>query len=178
MRLMRIIDLSKPIFDHMPVFPGDPDVELTKIQTLEKEGWNMHRISMNLHDGTHVNAPIHMAQSGKTLDDLSLDRFIGPCVLYAEGMTFTSDTGVLFVTHNVTPTIADRLIQTPPKFIGVSERFEFDIALEQRLLEHDMISFENLTNTEALPESFMFYGLPLRFVGGDGSPVRAIAVIT
>lgn len=33
---MKIIDLSLPIFDGMPVYPGDPEVVVEQIQTLEK----------------------------------------------------------------------------------------------------------------------------------------------
>lgn len=172
-----IIDLSQPLFDHMPVYPGDPDLILTKIQTFEKEGWNMHRIEMNLHDGTHVNVPIHMTITGKTLDEISLENFFGPCVLYTEGMSFNKNTGVIFASKNIDKTIAEQLIKTPPKFIGLSETFEFDIALEKLLLEHDIISYENLTNCDKLPEKFIFYGFPLNIRAGDGSPVRAIALI-
>jgi len=45
-------------------------------------------------------------------------------------------------------------------------------------LERDIVIIENLTNLEKLKgESFMFSGLPLKLAGGDGSPVRAAAVI-
>jgi len=42
-----------------------------------------------------------------------------------------------------------------------------------------IISYENLVNTEKLPgdKQFMFYGYPLKIKDGDGSPVRAVAVI-
>ena len=74
-------------------------------------------------------------------------------------------------------TIARELIKTPPKFVGLSKKFEFDIEVEKILLAHDIISFENLTNTDQLPPAFTFYGFPLRVRGGDGSPVRAVAII-
>lgn len=161
----------------MPVYPGDPDLVLASIQTLEKDGWNMKRIQMNLHDGTHVNAPIHMTPIGKTLDEVLLDRFYGPCVLYTESMTFKPDSGVVFSKNNIDMNIAKQLAKTPPKFVGLSEQFEFDLDVEKFLLEHDIVSYENLTNTDKLPDTFTFYGFPLRIKDGDGSPVRAIAVL-
>lgn len=69
------------------------------------------------------------------------------------------------------------MIKYPPKFIGLSEKFEFDIAIEKLLLEKGIISYENLTNTKSLPESFTFYGVPLNIKESDGSPVRAFAII-
>jgi arylformamidase len=52
-----------------------------------------------------------------------------------------------------------------------------DARIEKDLLAAGIISFENLANLNELPESFVFYGMPLHIRGGDGSPVRAFAVI-
>ena len=120
---MKYIDLTQPLYDHMPVYPGDPDLILTLIQTIEKDGWNMRRIEMNLHDGTHVNAPIHMAINGKSLEDLPLERFSGPCELYKDGIPFHSDTGIMFTTRNIDMALAEKMAASPPKFIGLSEKF-------------------------------------------------------
>jgi kynurenine formamidase len=53
-----------------------------------------------------------------------------------------------------------------------------DYAVHHIILGSGMVAVENLTNLEKLPESgFIFIGLPLRFPAGDGSPLRAVAVI-
>lgn len=174
---MNIIDLSQPLFDHMPVYPGDPEVIIKEIHTLDKEGWNMRNMTFTTHIGTHVNVPYHMNNSGKRLDSYDLDRFIGKAELYTEGMKFYKNKGIIFSISNITKDIAEALIKYPPKFIGLSEKFEFDIALEKLLLDADIISFENLANTDKLPQSFNFYGVPLRLKGSDGSPVRAFGVV-
>lgn len=46
---MKIIDLSQPIFDNMPVYPGDPGVVIKEIHTFEKEGWNLRNMSLTTH---------------------------------------------------------------------------------------------------------------------------------
>ena len=73
--------------------------------------------------------------------------------------------------------IAEALIAHPPKFIGLSAKYEFDIALEKLLLEHGIVSYENLVHADTLPATFMFYGLPLKIMESDGSPVRAVGVV-
>lgn len=161
----------------MPVYPGDPDVRIRHIHHLPKDGWNLRSISATTHTGTHVNVPVHMAAGGRTLSGLSVDRFLGPCTLYKPNMTVAPDTGIIFTTVNIDMALAEKMIQIPPKFIGLPKEHEFDIAVEKFLLMHGIISYENLINTDRLPDRFMFYGLPLRIKGGDGSPVRAIAVI-
>lgn len=159
----------------MPVYPGDPEVLIRQIHTLTTEGWNLSSLTLTTHSGTHVNAPIHMTTAGKSLDAFPPERFTGPTVLYTSGMTLRHDTGVIFTTQNIDMALAEKLVASPPKFIGLSEEFEFDTAVEKYLLEHDVVCFENLTNTTKLPEQFVFYGFPLKIKGGDGSPVRAVA---
>jgi len=174
---MKIVDLSQNLFDHMPVFPGDPEVIIKEIHTLDKEGWNLRNMTFTTHIGTHVNVPYHMAKDGKRLDKYTLDNFFGKAELYKKGMKFYHNKGVIFSVCNIDKKIADELIKFPPKFVGLSEKFEFDIEIEKLLLEKGIISFENLINTEKLPQEFTFYGVPLNIKEADGSPVRAFAIV-
>jgi arylformamidase len=174
---MEIVDLSLPLFDHMPVFDGDPEVIIQEIHKLGKEGWNLRNMTFTTHIGTHINVPYHMVENGKKLDDIPLNSFIGKAVLYKKGMVFNEKVGVIFSNTNIDQEIADQLVQSPPKFVGLSVDFEFDLDMEKYLLKYNIISYENLINTEKLPNSFMFYGLPLNIKGSDGSPVRAFAEV-
>lgn len=49
-------------------------------------------------------------------------------------------------------------------------------AVHQALLSHDIVIVESLTNLRELPEEVIFVALPLKILGGDGSPVRAMAL--
>lgn len=174
---MKIIDLSQPLYDQMPIYPGDPEVSIKEIHTIEKQGWNLRNMTLTTHIGTHVNVPYHMFKVGKSLDQFYIDSFFGKSELYKPGMKFYHNKGVIFSSCNIDQKIADDLIRFPPKFIGLSAKFEFDIAIEKTLLEKGIISFENLINTEKLPEAFTFYGVPLNIKKADGSPVRAFAIV-
>lgn len=160
----------------MPVYPGDPGVVVKHEHTLAAEGWNLRTVTINTHAGTHVNVPSHMIEGGASLDDIDLTRFIGKATIYKKGMDFQKDTGVIFVGVNIDQEIAEALIASPPKFIGLSDVFDFDVELERKLLNAGIISYENLTNVDALPEEFQFHGVPLAIREGDGSPVRAYAI--
>ncbi len=161
----------------MPVYPGDPEVIIKEIHTLDKEGWNLRNMTLTTHISTHVNVPYHMVKDGKRLDKYYIDSFFGKSELYRQGMRFYHNKGVIFSSGNIDKKITDELIKFPPKFIGLSEKFEFDIAIEKLLLEKGIISFENLKNTERLPQEFTFYGVPLNIKEADGSPVRAFAIV-
>lgn len=172
---MKIIDLTLPMYTGMPVYPGDPEASIELIQTLEKEGWNMRRIQINSHDGTHVNAPIHGVAGRKTLDNYSLGAFCGPAKIYDGSMA--KDKGVIFRDQNIDNNIAEEIKKVRPRFVGLSSVYEFDVDIERDLLKEDVILFERLANVEQLPPTFDFYGVPLKIKEGDGSPVRAFAVV-
>ncbi len=93
---MKIIDLSQNLFDKMPVFPGDPEVIIKEIHTLDKEGWNLRNMTLTTHIGTHVNVPYHMVKDGKKLDQFYIDSFFGKSELYKTGMKFYHNKGVIF----------------------------------------------------------------------------------
>lgn len=174
---MHIIDLSQPIYSGMPVFPGDPEALIEQVQTFAKDGWNMKRIHINLHDGTHVNVSIHGTNNGSTLDAYVLNDFIGPSVLYKNRDDIKTGVGVVFTDQNIDWKIAKLIVEQKPKFVGLSAKFEFAVDVEKYLLEKGIISFERLANTQKLPPKFEFYGVPLNIKETDGSPVRAFAII-
>ncbi len=54
-----------------------------------------------------------------------------------------------------------------------------DFPIHNRLLGNGMVIIENLTNLDRLPPSpFTFCCFPLKIEGGDGSPVRAAAILS
>ena len=174
---MKIIDLSLPLYTGMPVFPGDPEASIEVIQTLQQHGWELRRLHINSHDSTHVNVPAHAVANGKRLQDYSLDCFCGEAVIYRPGLAMQPDKGVIFRDRNIDAAIAEAILRARPKFVALSDAFEFDLQIEKDLLAEGIISYERLTNLDQLPDTFMFYGLPLNILSGDGSPVRAMAVI-
>jgi len=77
----RLIDLSHPMENGQDHFPSDPEITITVHDTIESIGYNMTRISMATHQGTHLDAPFHFYDDGKTIDQMSLDRFYGSACL-------------------------------------------------------------------------------------------------
>lgn len=176
---MIVINLSQPIYDNMSVYPWDPEVHLTPVFTVEKDQWAVTRIEMVTHDATHVNVPRHIDTKGKTLSEYQLSDFIAETKVFQTPKDVQKDKGVLFTNHPITMELAKIIARQKPAFVGLSEKFDFDLEAERYLLEQGIISFEKLTNCEQLPrnETFTFYGIPLNIKDADGSPVQAFAVI-
>ena len=89
---MKIFDISQEVFS-CKVFPGDPSPVREQIMHIsDGEICNLTRFEMCAHNGTHVDAPYHFIDVGKTIDQVDLDRFVGPAyVAEHEGDITASD---------------------------------------------------------------------------------------
>ncbi len=75
---MTLYDISLTIAKDLPVWPGDPKIELKKISKIEDgEEANVTHISACVHIGTHVDAPDHFMGNGQTVENLPLDLLVG-----------------------------------------------------------------------------------------------------
>jgi arylformamidase len=78
MSFVRIVDLSQPVDAGTPVFPGDGPVRVT---VLDQGAVNLSRIDLSLHTGTHMDAPFHFFSGAETIDQVPLERCMGPARL-------------------------------------------------------------------------------------------------
>ena len=77
---MTIYDISLTISPDLPTWPGDPKLELEKLESMDQGGHNnVSWISTSVHIGTHVDAPYHFLNDGKTVEQLALEVLTGPC---------------------------------------------------------------------------------------------------
>lgn len=171
---MKIIDLSVPLYSGMDVYPGDPEVSVEVVHTYEKNGWELRSLTMGAHTGTHVDAFSHMHRGGKTLSDIPLEQFFGISYVVQPAQSFPSGAGLFFREYADIGLLASIVAANPP-FVGglLSEE------LQRALLAEQIVTYTDLANLDLLPEQtpFMFYGFPLNIRDGDGSPVRAVAIL-
>jgi arylformamidase len=77
---MTIHDISLTISPNLPIWPGDPPLELEQFESMDKGGHNnITKMSSCVHIGTHVDAPRHFLNDGRTVEQLPLDVLTGPC---------------------------------------------------------------------------------------------------
>ncbi len=86
---MQLTDLTHLIHSGMPVYPGRPQPVIVMAADIENEGYRELTLGFDGHTGTHMDAPAHMLQDGKTLDQFPVSHFHGDAVLIAipEGTT-------------------------------------------------------------------------------------------
>lgn len=76
---MKIIDISVPLDQNLPAWPGSTGFSRTQKSEKQPRGGIVRnsRIRCDVHAGTHIDAPAHHLPDGATTDMLPLDTLIG-----------------------------------------------------------------------------------------------------
>ena len=77
----KLIDLSHPLEHGQLDFAWDPKISVIPHNTVASIGYNITQISFSTHHGTHLDAPFHFFDDGRTVDQMRLDQFYGPATL-------------------------------------------------------------------------------------------------
>ncbi len=73
------IDVTVPVRTGMPYWPGDPEFVIKRLLEQSKgDMCTLSHISLSVHTGTHMDAPLHFLPDGATMETLSLEAVIGP----------------------------------------------------------------------------------------------------
>jgi len=74
-----MIDISLLLRTGMPVWPGSPGLRLAPLAEMGKgDPINVSRLDLEVHTGTHVDAPRHFFPEGGTAERLDLNVLVGP----------------------------------------------------------------------------------------------------
>lgn len=78
MKFRRIVDISRPIYTGMTVWPGDGGVQVDRSTSIAKGDFcNVTRTRMSVHSGTHVDAPLHFLDNSTDVASMDLNLFTG-----------------------------------------------------------------------------------------------------
>jgi arylformamidase len=197
----RIIDISRPIGSATAIWPGDTPFELAfPVSRTSGETVTVGSIRMSTHFGTHLDAPIHFTDSEVTIDRVPLRIVCGPAVVIdspsKDEIVLPEDIDlparVLFRTGgwpnhrkfpDHIPTLAagtiERLAKVGVQLIGVDlpsvdALGSNDLPIHHQLFDAGIHILESLWLEPAWPGNYWLVALPLKLVGGDASPVRAV----
>lgn len=209
---MKIFDISLTLSPDLPVWPGDAPFELEQVESMKKGTQaNVSKLSTSVHIGTHVDAPHHFLNDGRTIESLPLDVLTGLCYVTQlpdgveaitaealEGMSLPGKLSrVLFGTSNsrlwargetefqedfvaVSEDGAEWLVEHGIQLVGVDylsvAPYHDSTPTHRVLLQAGVVVVEGL-DLSAVPRGFYeLYCLPLKLMGSDGAPARAILI--
>lgn len=188
-----LIDISQEVFS-CKVYPGDPKPEQSRLQSTANSGlYNLTAFSMCAHNGTHIDAPFHFLDDGKTVDRMGLVPFVGDCyVARHEGDVTGEDAaailekaralcaaerillaGNLTVTAEAARVFADakiQLIGNESQTIGPEDA---PMEVHLILLGAEVALLEGIVLTDVEEGKYFLSAAPLNLAGCDGAPCRA-----
>jgi arylformamidase len=209
---MKIHDITLTISPSMPVWPGDPPVQLEQIESMDAGAHaNVTRLAMSAHTGTHVDAPHHFLNDGRTVENLPLDALIGPALVVRlpdeldrvtaaalDAASVPAGTERLLLRTRNSDLWARRQTDFFPAFVGISaDGADWLVRRGLRLVGMDYLSVAPFQQSEAThrillaagiillegadlhavpPGAYELFCLPLKLLGSDGAPARAILV--
>jgi arylformamidase len=192
-----IIDISLPIGPETPVWPGDPPVLVEPVARIEAgDPADVSRLVLGTHTGTHVDPPAHFLPGAATVDALSLDVLVGPAIVAdlsagpidraaLESLALSGGSIRLLLKTGgdagaLTPDGARWLVERGVRLVGADtlsiEPGSEDYPVHRILLGADIVIVEGLDLAAVAPGSYQLVCLPLRIVGGDGAPARAVLI--
>ena len=179
---MSWIDVSVPLGPRTAVWPGDPPVEIERVQDLDRgDEATVTRITMSTHAGTHVDAPSHYLKGGATLDTMPLGVGLGPArVARYEGdvVALRPRRGERLLLRTGRPDAAlgieaARIIAALPlRLVGIDTMSIGDADVHRVLLAAGVWIVESLDLSHAPPGRYDLVCLPLRIAGAAAAPAR------
>ncbi|KAF7304705.1 hypothetical protein MKEN_01184600 [Mycena kentingensis (nom. inval.)] len=80
--MSEIIDLTHTLRASIPIYPGDPYFSCLPCTSIAGDGYAISRLALGSHSGTHIDAPAHFIQGGRTVDELRLEgELVGKAVV-------------------------------------------------------------------------------------------------
>ena len=204
---MRVIDISMRLEPGMTTYGLNPATAPRHrvLRAFADGGVNESELTINLHNGTHLDSAFHMLDGGEPTEFLPLEDLITPCrvldlthvqdgITRADLMPMDIKSGefLLFKTANsqrkayypgfvyIKPDAATYLAERRVKGVGIDalgvERDQPDHATHTALLSGGVIILEGLRLAGVAPGGYTLIALPVKIRDADGAPCRAVLI--
>ena len=168
------------------------------------DGYDLSNVISTVHIGAHADAPSHFGPGRQTIDAVDPDRYLGPCLVIRADVGRRGLIGpelvppsldvsrLLFRTNtfpepdrftedfaSFTPELVDAAADAGVTLMGIDtpsvDPFDStEVPSHHRMLARDVVGLEGLDLSAVPPGPYQLVALPLRLVGFDASPVRAV----
>lgn len=204
---MKIIDISKEISEEMIVYKNREAKKIKRnvVANHQENHFHESRLDIDMHCGSHTDAPLHMVENGKTIEQLQLERFIGNCKVFdltnveefitkqdLEKFEINENDRIIIKTRNsydneynfkfvyIEEDAAQYLVDKKIKTVGIDamsiERDKAGHPTHKIILGAEIGVLEDLQLKEVEAGEYELVALPLKIKGAEGSPIRAILI--
>lgn len=202
--MFKIYDVSMSIQEGMTVYKNKPEKQ-PSFETVQNNYVSETRVSLDVHTGTHVDAPLHMVVSGETMESIPLEHLVGPCRVLdlshvKDGITeedlepfnVQEEEFLLLKTANsqeesfnpdfiyVKEGAARLLVEKRVKGVGIDalgiERSQPGHPTHKALFGAKIIIIEGLRLSEVPEGSYFMMAAPIKLIGTDAAPARVVLI--
>ena len=205
--MMKIHDVTRMISEDMTVYKDreSKKIKRTVVADYEKADYYESRMDMDMHCGTHIDAPLHMIKGGDTIEKYDLSKFIGDCKVFdltdvdeairkkdIENLDIQKDDIVIFKTKNsfdkgynpkfvyIEEDAAMYLSEKGIKTVGIDamsiERDKKEHPSHKIILGANIGVIEDLYLKDVSEGQYFLSALPLNIRGSEASPIRAVLI--
>jgi arylformamidase len=146
-------------------------------------------ISLCVHNGSHIDAPLHFIEDGAAIDELDLDVFYGACRVVELNGVVTANSIAPFLSEarllikgdaTITGEAAKTIAESGVRLLGVESQSVGPLndpsEVHTILLSRGIVLLEGLDLRATAPGSYTLAAFPLKLAGCDGSPTRAVLI--
>jgi arylformamidase len=204
---MKIYDISMKIHFDMAVYKNKEDKRpiIKVVQDFSNNSAYESSITMNMHTGTHIDAPLHMVENGTTMDEFNLEKVITKCkvldftsiehkITKEDLLTKEINKGdfILLKTRNsfledfdfnfvyVEESGAQYLKDKEIEGVGIDalgiERSQTGHETHKILFSQGITIMEGLRLKDVVEGEYFLCALPLKINGVEASPARAVLI--
>ncbi|MFC0470434.1 cyclase family protein [Halalkalibacter kiskunsagensis] len=201
---MKIIDISVPIYEGMPTYM-DNQANQPKVNTQTKGYITDTTLQVNIHTGTHVDAPLHMMQNGETIETIGLEQLVRTCKVMdltnvhdcitaadLEKLPIEKNDFILLKTKNslgetsavdfvfLAEDGAQLLVEKGINGVGIDtlgiERSQSGHPTHKLLFANDIIIVEGLQLNDVEEGEYMMVCAPIKLLNTEAAPARVFLV--
>ena len=192
---MKVYDISQEVFS-CSVYGGDPQPQKQVLSSISNgDLYNLSCLTMCVHNGTHIDAPYHFINDGKTVEQTDLNKFVGPCtvithsgildgnhaknimqnsssqnlkrILLKGDVTVSKEAAIVFANSGVL------LLGNESQSVGPIDK---PIEVHKILLEKEVVLLEGIRLSNVKDGEYILCAAPLNLKGAEGSPCRAVLI--
>lgn len=188
---MIIHDISRDTIN-TPVYDGDPETKAERIKSIDNgDGYNLTEISMSVHSGTHIDAPLHFCEDGQSIDNIRLNTFFGKCTVISVSGILTGEDmerllpyckrrvlfhgeGKTFISHSAAIVLAEsRVVFVGTDAVSIAPSFDEE-KTHRELARAGIAILENLNLSAIDDGEYDLCAFPVKLGGLEAAPCRAI----
>ncbi len=190
---MIVYDITPDIFS-AELYPGDSEPELTsRAQMKNGSEYNLSDISMCLHTGAHIDAPLHFLEDGDSVDRMPVSKFVGRCVVREASGPVTAewieknlpwDCKRLIIKCGSNGYLMDNAVFELCRFnielVGIDSvsiaSEENEGSVHRELLNNGIAVLEGINLSDIAPGEYFLFAPPIKIGGAEAAPCRALLI--